>query len=120
MALHNQLPIYKQGYDLLSLAADVQVNMPRTFKASLGNKIHSECVEILVLIGRANAARGMGRAPHILALVERLEVVTLLLRLGHDKKFVSPKLWSGSVLLTTSIGKQAGGWLKSARMAPAA
>ena len=123
MALHNQLPIYKQGYDLLSLAADVQANMPRTFKASLGNKIHSECVEILVLIGRANAARGMGRAPHIMALVERIEVVTLLLRLSHDKRFVSPKLWAGAVLLTESIGKQAGGWLKSARnvnMVPAA
>ena len=123
MALHHQLPIYKQGYDLLSLAADVQQNMPRSFKASLGNKIHGECVEILVLIGRANAARGMGRAPHIVALVERLEVVTLLLRLSHDKRFVSPKLWAGAVQLTDSIGKQAGGWLKSARnmtTAPAA
>ncbi len=28
MALHTQLPIYKQGYDLLSLAADVQQNTP--------------------------------------------------------------------------------------------
>jgi len=120
MALHTQLPIYKQGYDLLSLAADVQQNMPRAFKASLGSKIHTECVEILVLIGSANAARGMGRAPHIIALVERLEVVTLLLRLSHDKRFVSPKLWAGAIQLTESIGKQAGGWLKSARLSPAA
>ena len=28
MAIHNQLPIYKQGYDLLSLAADVQQLTP--------------------------------------------------------------------------------------------
>lgn len=69
MALHNQLPIYKQGYDLLTLAADVQQHMPRSFKASLGNKIHCECIEILMLIGRANAARGMQRAPHIVAQV---------------------------------------------------
>ena len=94
MALHNQLPIYKQGYDLLTLAADVQQHMPRSFKASLGNKIHCECIEILMLIGRANAARGMQRAPHIVALVERVEVVTLLLRLSHDKRFISPKLWA--------------------------
>ncbi len=119
MALHHQLPIYKQGYDLLSLAADVNKNMPRSFKVSLGTKIHNECIEILVLIGRANAARGMARAPHIVALVERLEVVTLLLRLSHDKRFVSHKLWSAAVQLTGGIGKQAGGWLKSARMAPA-
>ena len=117
MAIHTHLPIYKQGYDLLSLASDVVQNMPRAFKASLGAKIHAECVEILVLIGRANAARGAGRAPHILALVERIEVVTLLLRLSHDKRFISPKLWAGAVQLTGSIGKQAGGWLKSARNA---
>lgn len=34
--IHTNLPIYKKGYDLLSLAADVQLNMPRTFKQSLG------------------------------------------------------------------------------------
>ncbi len=121
MALHSQLPIYKQGYELLTLASDVQLNMPRAFKASLGSKIHSECVEILVLIGRANAARSAARAPHIVALAERIEVVTLLLRLSHDKRFISPKLWAGAIQLTESIGKQAGGWLKSARnMSPTA
>ena len=119
MSLHKELPIYKRGYELLSLASDVLVNMPRTFKASLGMKIHQECVEILVLIGRANAARGMGRAPHILSLVERLEVITLLLRVSHEKRLISNKLWANAIQLTESIGKQAGGWLKSARLSPA-
>ena len=63
MAIHHQLPIYKQGYDLLSLAADVQQNMPRAFKASLGAKIHNECVEILVLIGRATARKRLATLP---------------------------------------------------------
>ena len=30
--IHTNLPIYKKGYDLLSLAADVQLKMPRTEK----------------------------------------------------------------------------------------
>ena len=119
MSLHQNLPIYKQGYNLLSLASDVQLNMPRSFKASLGSKIHNECVEILVLIGRANAARGLDRAKHVNEIVERLEVATLLLRLSRDKKFISNKLWANSVDLTGGIGKQAGGWLKSSRQASA-
>jgi hypothetical protein len=82
MALHQKLPIYQQCYALLKLAGDVQLHMPRYLKQSLGTKIHNECIEILVLIGRANAARGMARAPHIREIVERLEVATLLLRLG--------------------------------------
>lgn len=36
--IHTNLPIYKKGYDLLTLAADVQLNMPRTFKQSLGKR----------------------------------------------------------------------------------
>jgi len=56
--IHTDLPIYKKGYDLLSLAADVQLNMPRTFKQSLGKRVHDECVELLLEIGYANASRG--------------------------------------------------------------
>lgn len=44
--IHTNLPIYKKGYDLLSLAADVQLNMPRTFKQSLGKRVHDECVDL--------------------------------------------------------------------------
>lgn len=51
--LHTDLPIYKKGYDLLSLAADVQLNMPRTFKQSLGKRVHDECVDLLLEIGYA-------------------------------------------------------------------
>lgn len=47
--IHTDLPIYKKGYDLLSLAADVQLNMPRTFKQSLGKRVHDECVDLLLL-----------------------------------------------------------------------
>ena len=56
---------------------------------------------------------------HILAIIERLEVVTLLLRLAHDKRFVSTKLWAQAVLLTEGIGKQAGGWLKKTKLTSA-
>lgn len=47
MAIYTELPIYKHGCDLLSLALDVQVQMPRMFKRSLGEKIHAKCVDML-------------------------------------------------------------------------
>ena len=55
--IHTNLPIYKKGYDLLSLAADVQLNMHLTFKQSLGKRVHDECVDLLLEIGYANASR---------------------------------------------------------------
>jgi hypothetical protein len=35
MALHTELPIYKQAYDLFDAITDLAKNMPRDFKASI-------------------------------------------------------------------------------------
>ena len=110
MALHIDLPIYKLAYDLLSLATELTRNMPRDFKASLGAQIRNECIGLIVLIGRANIAAD--KTPHLDAMLEGLQVVELLMRLSHDKRFISPKQWAASVTITERIGQQAGGWRK--------
>jgi hypothetical protein len=121
MALHTDLPIYRTGVQLLSLAIKVQEQMPRGVKRSLGDKISAHCTEMLDLMAMANATQKAERAEHIQALMKHLRATTVLLRVSHDSRFVSPKLWADSVLLLDSIGKQGGGWLKSAsNRAPAA
>lgn len=116
MALATDLEIHKQGTALLDLCADVQARIPRAFRASMGYRISDECVEILVLIGRANAARQpQDRATHLEQLLERLQVAQILLRTAHAKRLIATKLWATSIELTDTIGKMANGWLKSAR-----
>jgi hypothetical protein len=112
MALHTQLPIYKVAYDLLDVVTDLAKNMPRDFKASIGGKIRDEVVEIVTLIYRANVARD--KAADLQDLVERLQVAELLIRLSRDKRLISTKQYAAAVELTTSIGKQASGWRRSA------
>ncbi len=75
MAIHTNLPIYKVAYDLLDAVTDLVKNMPREFKRSIGSKISDECVEIVVLIFRANCAKE--KAPHLGDLIERLQVCEL-------------------------------------------
>jgi hypothetical protein len=118
MAIHTELPIYKRSYDLLDLVADITRNMPRDFKSSLGARIREECVQILVLIGRANAAAN--KVPHQTELLERLHVAQLLMRLSHDKRFISRKQYARAAEITDSIGRQAGGWRKQSAALPAA
>jgi hypothetical protein len=108
MAIHTTLPIYKVAYDLLDAITDLSKNMPRDFKQSIGGKLRDECVEIVVLIFRANVSRD--KAPHLITLVERLQVCDLLLRLSRDKRLISTGLYAKAVELTSSIGKQANGW----------
>jgi hypothetical protein len=118
MAIHTQLPIYKVAYDLLSVATDVTKNMPRDFKASIGAHIRTECVDLVVLIFRANLSRN--KVPHLDALLERLQVTELLFRLSKDKRFISTGQYAQAIRLTDSIGKQANGWRKSSATSPVA
>ena len=112
MALHTQLPIYKVAYSLFDLSTDLAKNMPRDFKQGIGGKLRDECVEIVVLIFRANCSKE--KAPHLETLIERLQVAELLLRLSRDKRLISTAQYAAAIELTQSIGKQAGGWRRSA------
>lgn len=112
MSLHTNLPIYKVAYDLLDAITDLSKNMPRDFKQSIGGKLRDECVEIVVLIFRANVSHD--KAAHLISLVERLQVSELLLRLSRDKRLISTGQYAKAIELTGSIGKQANGWRRSA------
>ena len=114
MSLHTDLPIYRTGVRLLALAIKAQEQMPRGVKRSLGDKISTHCVEMLDLMALANATQHGERAEHIRQLMTQLRAMTVLLRVSHDSRYVSTKLWAESVALLDSVGKQGGGWLKSA------
>lgn len=120
MALHTELPIHRTGVRLLALAVKVQEQMPRSVKRILGEKVTQHCVDMLDLMALANASQRDVRAGYIDELLRRQRAVTVLLRVSHDSRYVSPKLWAESVELLSSIGKQAGGWLKNSNRAPAA
>ncbi len=112
MSMHTQLPIYKVAYNLLNSVSDLTAQFPRNFRASMGEQIRVECVCILTLVARANAARD--KAPHLEALLESLHVIEILIRLSKDKRFISVAQYATVIECTGSIGKQANGWRKAA------
>jgi len=120
MALHTELPIHRTGVRLLDLAIKAQVQMPRTVKRALGEKITQHCVEMLDLMALANATQHDTRAGHIAQLLAHERATTVLMRVSLDARYISPQLWAQSIELLGSVGKQAGGWLKKTNRAPAA
>ncbi|NHR08379.1 four helix bundle protein [Chromobacterium haemolyticum] len=118
MALHTQLPIYKVTYDLLALITKLTASMPRDFKRSLGDDLRKECVTLSILVYRANAARN--KVPHLVELLEHLQVVELTLRLSVDMRLISHGQYAAAIELTDKVGKQAQGWRKHAAASPAA
>ena len=119
MAIHTKLPIYKRGCELLDLAYEVQQHMPREHKRFLGEKITMHCTEMLDLMALANASQGVERAGYIRTLLVRVSAVQALLRVCFERKYLGHRLWARSIETLESIGRQGGGWLKSAK-APAA
>lgn len=112
MALHHQLPIYKEAYELLKLATNITKNMPKDFKGSIGGEIRSLCVQSVILIARANAAQD--KAMHLSNLLEQIHAAEILFRLCKDMRFISTGQHAQAILLTDAVGKQANGWRKSA------
>jgi hypothetical protein len=114
MALYSELPIYKHGCDLLALALEVQVQLPRAFKRSLGDKVHDLCMAMLEDMAMANGSRGTARVEQLDKLLVHLRATTAMLRVGHDLRAPHPvipmALWARSVELLDAVGAMAGGW----------
>ena len=120
MAIAQHLPIYKLAGDLTSLAADLTKNMPRDFKRTLGEKVLNECIDVSILIFRANVAEGQGKLPFIQQILESIQVIELMLRLAVDKHLISTGQFARAIELTDPLGRQATGWKKHAAASPAA
>lgn len=110
MALHSDLPIYKSTYDLTILVKKLVRNFPRSYRQH-GVKLDEECLELTVQIFRANSAKNKWQP--LSELVERLQVVNLLLRLSCDLQLIGKGQYAEAIQLTGSVGRQATAWKKS-------
>lgn len=117
MALHHELPIYRKTYELLTTVVQITRNIPRDFKRLIGEELRSECVKMMVLIFRANVAKQ--KAQHIHELLERLQVVELMLRMSKDMRWISTGQYASTIELTQNIGRQATGWKRNSNTSPA-
>lgn len=111
MAQYKHLPIYKATYDLLEVVTRKTKDFPRDFKYSLGDKIRNECIELVVFIYKANTIRNR-REEHLQQILERVQVIELMLRLSKDLRLFNAAAFSEIVLFTDSIARQAQGWIK--------
>ena len=117
MAMHTDLQIYKVSMDLFKLATGLTRNIPRDLKQVISKRVMDDCMEILTLIGRANSNRD--KRPHLELLLEKVHQVDLVMSLCTESRFISPEQQSKTILLTSSIGKQANAWKRYTPTAPA-
>jgi hypothetical protein len=111
MAQYKHLPIYKAAYDLLLRLMMATKDFPRDYKYTLGQKMRDEVLGLILFIYRANSA--VDRTAHITEIVERIQLVEVMLRMSHDLRVLPRGQYAGLVEMTDSLARQAQGWLKS-------
>ena len=117
MAMHTELQIYAAAMGLLHMATNLTRNIPRDLKQQLGKRVIDECIDVLMLIARANSTRV--RRPYLVDLVEKVQVIEFLMRLFKENRFISVSQHAKAIEVTTSIGKQANAWKRSTPTVPA-
>ena len=110
MAQYKHLPIYKTTYELLEMVTRKTKDFPRDFKYSLGDKLRNKCIELVIFIYKANTLRQQ-RKEHLQQILERVQVIELMLRLSRDLRLFNVVAFSEIVLLTDSLARQAQGWI---------
>ena len=110
MAQYDNLPVYKAAYDLLQSIYRDMGNVPRDVKFTLVETLKNELTEILVLIYKANSTTE--KLPLIMDMRERLVGVKVRLRLLHDLRHISTKLYAHLVEQVEAVSKQLASWQK--------
>src|SRR3546814_6986896 len=91
MAIHTELEVYQLSRDLLHACTTLTRSMPRDYKATLGRRIFNECVNMLVLIQRANVERDkeIGRAHVELPSLMRISYAVFCLKKKTTKTTIT-------------------------------
>ncbi|MDD3288697.1 MAG: four helix bundle protein [Alphaproteobacteria bacterium] len=111
MAQYKHLPIYKGTYDLLLRVMVATKDFPREYKYTLGQKLKDEVMDLVLYIYRANNAPD--KAVYIGTILERIQIIEVMLRLSHDMHVLTRGHYAGMAEMTDSLARQAQGWLKS-------
>lgn len=118
MALHTELEIHKAAEELLGVVLHLVRSIPRDLKLVVGSKIRDECLQVMVLIGRANMAAD--KRPHLNRLLESVWMINHLLRALTNLGIISKGQHARAMQITACIGRQANAWKgKSSATAPA-
>lgn len=89
MAIYDNLPVFKQAYDLLLQILRFTSSVQRDFRYTVGETLKKDVIELCLCIYRANAS--VEKLPQIEAARERMVSIKLMVRVLHDMKQISTK-----------------------------
>ena len=112
MARYEHLPIYKNALDVGVHFEKVVAGFSRHHNYTLGSELRNQSRAVVSAIVKANSAAE--KLPSLLALRDRLEELTLLVRLAKEVcAFKSFKSYQYAVEEVVSVSRQNERWIRS-------
>ena len=110
MAIYDNLPVFKDTYDLLLQFIRMSGNMQRDFRFTIGERLKTEMMNLCVCIYKANAVQE--KMNFISGAREKVVVIKINIRVLHDVKQISTKQFAMLVDKLESVSKQLTAWDK--------
>lgn len=112
MVLYDNLPVYKDSYDLLIQTFEIVKTFDKQYKYTIWDKIKNEIIDLITSIYRANSSFDT-RLQNIKKSREQIEVLKLYFRLSRDLKIISLNKFADLILKIETLSKQLYAWEKS-------
>lgn len=113
MAIYDNLPVFKDTYDLLLLFIRQSNHLQRDFRYTIGQELKKELMDLCVHIYQANATSD--KSDYINKARERMVVIKLNFRVLHDTHQISTKQFALFADKTEGISKQLTSWINYVR-----
>ena len=113
MALHTELPVYRDTYQLILKVFEITKDFSKEYKYTLGQDMKRDALYLIRSIYRANKHKN--RIEHLEAFLDELELLKLEIRLCVDLKLLSIRRQAQLSALLDCVGKQVTGWRNAAR-----
>lgn len=110
MAIYDNLPVFKETYDLLLQIIRLSMNLQRDFRYTIGERLKMEIMDLCIYIYKANGS--YEKQEYIEKARERMVVIKLQVRVLHDVKQISVKQYAMLADRMESVSKQLTSWEK--------
>ena len=107
--------IYLDCRKLLDAILDITPSFPRSYKFSIGGRLHDLAINLMSEISAAYINRDRAvRIQHLVNFQADFEVLKTLLRIAGERKWILGKSKHAEIIeLTDAIGKQSTAWKNS-------
>ncbi len=113
MVLYNELPVYRDTYNLMMEVYQVTNRFAHEYKYSLGQDMKRDVLSLFRNLYRAN--RSAAKQEYLEAFLSDFELVKVEMRLCVDLKLLPIKKMAQLSQLTDSIGRQVTAWRNRTR-----